>query len=141
MVINDLIPVKDRIEEYKKRLKLPLEGSDSIKFYTKSRLLIAHGYRRIVIGKRGPYIEFSPRQIIKENIFVPADQMWRMTPGRFVPYYTEWRSNCPCNVKLYFQTRTVDYADYIVGMWYISPFDLTSDKYPVLIEPLHPLLF
>ena len=36
----------------------------------------------------------------------------------------EWRTNDQSNVKVYDQKRTVDYADYKVGLFYISPFDL-----------------
>ena len=36
----------------------------------------------------------------------------------------EWRSKDQNNVKVYDQKRSVDYADYKVGLFYISPFDL-----------------
>jgi hypothetical protein len=38
------------------------------------------------------------------------------------------------NVMLYFQKRTVAYADYKVGLCYISPFDLLRDELqPVIL--------
>jgi hypothetical protein len=36
----------------------------------------------------------------------------------------EWRTKDQSNVKVYEQSKTVDYADYKVGLYYISPFDL-----------------
>jgi len=37
-------------------------------------------------------------------------------------------------VKIYDQKRTVDYADYKVGLFYISPFDLCVEKEPVITK-------
>ncbi len=51
--------------EFLKKLK----SSFDLKFYTKSGLLISIGYDRLVIGQRGPYVEFS--SLIKENIHIP----------------------------------------------------------------------
>jgi hypothetical protein len=36
----------------------------------------------------------------------------------------EWRTKDQSKVKVYEQGKTVDYADYKVGLFYISPFDL-----------------
>ena len=36
----------------------------------------------------------------------------------------EWRTSDESNVKVYDQKKTVDCADYKVGLFYISPFDL-----------------
>jgi len=119
---------------YKKRLNLPLDGLNDIQFYTKSGSLVAKGYKRVVIGDRGPYIEFDRSQIEGKSFFIPDNAKYRLSDKRV--YYVEGRSKDESLVKLYYQTKTVEYADYKVGMAYISPFDLTSDKYEVLIEPL-----
>lgn len=37
--------------------------------------------------------------------------------------YVEWRTKDQSTVKLYEQSKTVDYADYKVGLFYISPLD------------------
>jgi hypothetical protein len=120
---------------YRQRLLLPEfppEG-ELIEFRTKSGTLVAVGYERVVIGDRGPYVEFAPSSIMKSGWAIPADQKWRID-GRC--YYVEGRTVDGANVKMYYQKATVDYADYKVGMWYISPFVLTTDQWPVLIEPL-----
>ena len=35
-------------------------------------------------------------------------------------------------MKVYDQKRTVEYADYKVGLFYISPFDLFVEREPVI---------
>lgn len=83
------------------------------------------GYDRIVIGQRGPYVEFSESKVDLAR-FVHAD----------VPhyYYRELRS-VVSNVKFYHQIHRVDYADYLPGKYYASPFELYVDG-KVLIEKL-----
>ena len=122
--------------KYAKRLILPEIPKEAVRFSTKSGTLVAVGYERVVIGDRGPYIEFLDSQIAKENISVPPSQSWRLLPKYDHCYYWEYRTNDEAFVKLYFQKREVDYADYRVGLWYVSPFHLTSDVHPVLIEEL-----
>ena len=116
------------MQDYTKRMILPLVGSDNITFWTKSGLEVAKGYVRVVVGQRGPYIEFERRHIIDDSFRRIIDDTHR--------YYVEYRSKCASNVKLYYQLLPVSYADYRVRMFYISPFDIVSDKWPVLVTPL-----
>lgn len=97
------------------QLNIPLKGNVKMRFDTASGLHIATGYKRIVIGDRGAYVEFSPQQIVRENLHKPVQ--------RHV-YFTEWRSNDESNAMVYDQRRIVKYADYKVGLYYISPSDL-----------------
>lgn len=97
-----------------------LKSSTGLKFYTKSGLHIATGYDRLVIGKRGPYVEFE--KIIIENAHIPKIQLFRLNNP--VVYYDEYRTNDISNVKIYLQKKNVRYADYKIGKWYISPYDL-----------------
>ena len=120
---------------YQERLKIPLEGDNSTRFETGTGLHVATGYTRIVIGQRGPYIEFSPDQIILANLHVPKNERDRLRePRRSYVYYFEWRTNDDANVKVYEQKKTVDYADYKVGLLYISPFDLFVEGEPVITK-------
>jgi hypothetical protein len=77
-------------------------------------------------------VEFNESQISKSAFEIPESEKYRLTNG--VVYYIEYRSKDNDYVKLYFQKRKVAYADYKVGMYYISPFDLVM-KYnlPVII--------
>ena len=117
---------------WKKRLRIPLEGNPEPKFFTKSGTLVAIGYRRVVIGGRGPYIEFHIRDIQWNEFYVPEEEQYRATSGAV--FYEEWRSIDASFVKLYLQKRRVAYADYKPGMVYISPFDLlSSGKLPTIV--------
>ena len=120
---------------YEERLSIPLEGNDHTVFRTETGLHVATGYTRVVIGGRGPYIEFNPQQIILVNLHVPENEMDRLKePKRSYVYYIEWRTNDEVNVKVYEQKKTVDYADYKVGMLYASPFELFVDGEPVITK-------
>jgi hypothetical protein len=87
----------------------------------------------VVIGDRGPYIEFLPEQIEKDTFSIPESQKYRKTDKRV--YYIEARSNDEAYVKLYYQKKTVAYADYKIGMCYVSPFELVTDELDELVEP------
>lgn len=112
-------------KSYAKRLRIPLEGRYKLNLYTRTGQLITQGYERVVIGKRGPYVEFKEPQIILSAFHIPEEERYRLTNG--VSFYVEYRSNDDSYVKLYFQKRKVAYADYRIGMYYISPFDLFMD--------------
>ena len=118
---------------YKERLNIPLIPKTDIELYSESGIKICTGYKRIVIGDRGPYIEFDKSQIIKEVLFIPDNQKWRLSNQFNYAYYIEWRTN-PDNIKVYEQKRTVSYADYKIGLYYISPFDLRDKDNNVVIK-------
>jgi len=46
----------------------------------------------------------------------------------------EWRTKDQSNAKVYDQKRTVDYANYKVGLFYISPFDLFVEGEAVITK-------
>ena len=68
------------------------------------------------------YVEFSESQIEMMNIHIPVNQLYRLTDLRI--YYVEFRSCDVSSVKVYYQVKTVAYADYKIGLFYISPSDL-----------------
>lgn len=110
---------------YPERLSLPLDGDDVTLFASRTSVHLATGYKRIVIGDRGPYVEFEARHLLLDR-FRDVDLTHH--------YYYEMRS-VHDNVKLYHQINGVDYADYVPGLYYISPFDLcTVDGVRVITE-------
>ena len=117
------------------RFRIPLEGNSSIGFYTKEGLLLAKGYSRIVIGGRGPYIEFETSNIIQDNIFVPPHAEHKLKND--YSYYNEYRSKDKCWVKLYFQKMEVSYADYKIGKWYIDPTRVKTNEFEDLMLPMY----
>lgn len=84
---------------------------------TTSGLVVAIGYTRIVHGGRGDYLEFTSDQILRKELHIPIAQDWRVESHS--AYYVEFRTKD--DVKVYFQRRRVNYADYKIGLWYISP--------------------
>lgn len=93
-------------------------------------LLLAVGYRRILLGDHGPYFELERSQVVLENFAAE-------TPKQLVHYVERYSHE---GAKLYEQTRTVadrpnppkegrywhannraeGYADYVVGRYYLS---------------------
>jgi len=112
-------------------------GNSLIEFKTKS-LLLAKGYRRIVYGDHGPYIEFFRNQIIFEN--------WiQVRPSEPPFYYGILYPKDSSQIKLYDQVRDVKhlpnppkgkysykgnrkegYADYKPGFLYVSPDEIAE---------------
>ena len=86
--------------------------------YTTSGLLIARGYDRAETGGRRPYVEFNHEQIVHDSIR-------RIRATHY--YFDEYRSNCPSNVMVYLQRMALSCAAYMVGKYYISPFDLRDE--------------
>jgi len=123
---------QEKIEEYKNRLSISIIGSLDLELYSKTGYLISKGYTRIVIGDRGAYIEFEKTQI-KCDIFIPINKEWKLRRKYInIIDYIEFRSRVD-NIKIYDQKKTVDYADYKVGKYYIDPCDLyLKDKTRVL---------
>lgn len=109
-------------------------GNDELEFYSSCGTLLAIGYVRVVIGKRGPYVEFD-RHHIRWNVFsIPPSEEYRL--ANKVVFYDEYRSIDNSFVKLYFQKRLVTYADYKIGLCYISPLDLFRvENQPVILGP------
>lgn len=86
---------------------------------------IATSFIRIEHGGRGDYMEFKPSQIIWSNLYIPNYTLERT--GKKYYYYLEYRTKDKCNVKVYHQKREVNYANYKIGMIYISPKYLTRN--------------
>lgn len=95
----------------------------STPIFTKGGIQIATGFRRIVHGGRGAYVEFLDEQMVKDNLYIPKGTEWRTNPdhpaGSLCYYVEYWVKDD--KVKVYYQKKIVDYADYVVGNWYISP--------------------
>jgi hypothetical protein len=105
------------------KLNIPLILNIAIPLYTEFGGLVATSYNRVVVGDRGPYVEFEGLNIRTET---PEGEGWRYHSD--VAYYIHLRALGRAPIKIYRQLRTVAYADYKVGLYYISPFDLHYDS-------------
>lgn len=106
-------------------------------FMTVGGTLFAERYVRVVYGDHGPYVEFDPKDVLCK-----LTRKWRHPAPEGV--YFEWLHPAgEPGVKVYDQRRTVrnlpnppypgfqgnraeGYADYRVGMVYVSPHDFGS---------------
>lgn len=89
----------------------------------KNCIEISHSFERIVIGDYGAFIEFSEAQSNSSIFYVPSNQKFRLSKGFYGKYI--WLSTDGIN-KIYKQIKTVSYADYKVGRYYISPYDIVQ---------------
>jgi hypothetical protein len=107
------------------KLTISLEGSETTLF-TKhpSCSAIAEQYQRVVIGQRGPYVEFTKNQIFDKSLYIPKNQLYRLSDPKV--YYIEFRT-IENDIKVYYQMRSVAYADYLINHFYISPLDLYKE--------------
>lgn len=115
-----------RLNEITKALNIPVNGNSSKFFCKDCGLLLANGYRRVVIGDRGPYIEFDEENMVKENMHYPE--------GQTHIYFNEFCSNCEHKIFIYNQKRTVAYADYMIDKWYIGPDLVKTENNTVCID-------
>lgn len=120
------------MKKYIDLLTIPVHGT-KISLYPKQQSCnpIADRYQRVVIGQRGPYIEFTKNQIIDNLLYIPKNQLYRLSDPKI--YYVEFRT-IENNVKVYYQMRTVAYADYLLNHFYISPFDLYKSDGTLCID-------
>ncbi len=86
--------------------------------------LLANNYTRIVHGGRGSYVEIDPSQIIKSEVMIAPGEEYRFDESWRNKVYYFWYVTKTGNRKVYYQLKTVSYADYIIGMVYVSPDDV-----------------
>jgi hypothetical protein len=108
------------MKKYNELLNIKIDGA-KIPLFTSLHNTIARSYQRVVIGQRGPYIEFSKNDILEKELYIPKSQLYRLSDPKV--YYIEFRT-IDNDVKVYYQMRSVAYADYRIEYFYISPDDL-----------------
>ena len=82
--------------------------------------------RGFVCGDYGVFIEIPPDKICSENIMVQKGQEYRINNPDYAAnikyqWYTDKSGD---GIKLYFQQKSVTYADYKPNMWYVSPYEV-----------------
>jgi len=102
--------------------------------YSKSGILLATDFVRIEHGGRGDYIEIKPSQILQGNLYIPKNLEWKLSnKARNTIDYIEFRS-IKDHIKVYYQVNTqyVDYANYRIGYFYISPKHISRKRQDIL---------
>lgn len=101
-----------------------INGNLNCEIYDTLGHLVAYGYSRIVIGDYGAYVEIPLDKMILENLIVKPGQEYRFTPEFSNVKYHWYCLKNNGDIKIYYQKRTVSYADYKPEMFYISPYEL-----------------
>lgn len=80
--------------------------------------LFASGFNRVVHGGRGDYVEFE-----KEHILLPLYSKFgnNIETDNLDIYYWWLIPEGHPDTKVYLQKKTVKYADYKIGKYYVSP--------------------
>lgn len=104
-------------------------NGDNIPLYSADGRVVCDGYKRIVIGDYGAFIEFTPEQANHYLFKVQEGQEYRINDPKYsknVKY--EWLTlKDKSGIKIYKQKKTVSYADYKKGMFYVSPHEVYSE--------------
>lgn len=100
-----------------------IDGDEDMMLCNKNGKIFALGYKRVVIGDYGAFIEFGIDQLVHGVISVKKGQEYRINDERYsnnVKYH--WYTiEDGSDIKIYYQQKTVVYADYNENMFYVSP--------------------
>ena len=98
--------------------------------YTTQGTKICNAFSRIVIGDYGAFVEITPEQICSGILMCKPGEEYRYREPRYsqnVKYlWLTAKDSSGC--KIYFQKKPVDYADYVPGMYYISPYEVFPEQ-------------
>ena len=94
-------------------------------YLKESATLFALDVNRVVKGERGTYVEFTKNQILPHLVSKFTGKRWsedQVKGDESFYYYWLVPENASMygNTKVYFQLKTVGYADYRVGMYYVT---------------------
>ena len=91
--------------------------------YLNNGTKFADSYCRVVNGGRGDYIELLPSQVVPKLYERFTNKVFDFKDySKDVDYYYYWLvPETDPETKVYFQLKTVAYADYIPGYLYIAP--------------------
>lgn len=95
--------------------------------YLSDGTLFAVGFNRVVHGKRGDYVEFEKEHIVLPLISKFGNDIRK--DNLDIYYWWLFPAGHPFT-KVYLQKKTVKYADYKIGKYYISPLLLLNFKDP-----------
>lgn len=119
--------------DYRRRLTVPVDRKPMSYLLTDQLgQTIATDYTRIVIGNRGPYVEIEEAAINLDLLSLHPRHQGRC--NNLSNYFYLWYIVQGSFIKVYKQLRRVDYADYVPGKFYISPFELYYQQQPLITK-------
>lgn len=103
-------------------------GSDPL--FSKCGTQISTKYDRVVVGDYGAFIEISEQDIVLINLELRDGEEYRYSDIYFRKKvkYIWYTTRDDSDVKIYHQQKRVPYADYIVGKFYVCPFEVQIEK-------------
>lgn len=114
--------VRDIYKSYLNYLQL----DPSKPLYTINGTKLATGFERIVIGDYGAFIEYDLSQVPKHVRYIcEKGEEYRKLPNwRKRVKYIWYTMDDYSHIKIYWQMRTVSYADYKAKKFYVSPYQV-----------------
>ena len=105
-----------------------MDGNDAMPLFSLDGTQLCIGYDRIVIGDYGVFVEISPDHILQNSLHCKVGQEYRFTDERYAKNvkYLWLTAADHSDCKIYLQKKRVDYADYVPGMYYISPYEVVT---------------
>ena len=105
-----------------------MDGNDAMPLFSLDGTQLCIGYDRIVIGDYGAFVEISPDHILQNSLHCKVGQEYRFTDERYAKNvkYLWLTAADHSDCKIYLQKKRVDYADYVPGMYYISPYEVVT---------------
>lgn len=102
------------------------DGDREVTLYTLDGTAFAHGYERVVVGDYGAFLEMSPRQMIRSVLMIRKGQEYRQKDPAYADHvkYLWLTVRDSSGIILYYQKKTVTYADYKPGLLYVSPYEV-----------------
>lgn len=119
-------------EIYYRRLPegFKIMGDPAAELYSSAGTLIAVGYEKIVIGDYGAFLEINKENVIGKNLEIKKGQEYRYNDPKYKDNvkYLWYTTKDDSDVKIYYQKKTVPYADYKPKKFYISPYEVELKK-------------
>lgn len=118
-------------QKYKDALPIwcSLNGDQEMELLTLAGSSLCKGYKRIVIGDYGAFVEISSSQMNESLLRCKKGQEYRYLDERYAANvkYLWLTAKDSSDCKIYLQKKPVSYADYRPGMYYISPYEVLPE--------------
>lgn len=95
-----------------------LSEIEKTKLYTSNKRLIAEKHLRILKNNKVSYFEIDRDDIYLNNFYISKNDLFRFTDP-FV-YRIKFICNDESNVECFYQTKTVSFMDFKMGLFYIE---------------------